>query len=153
MHGGDDPIWELSQTRAEWSWENQDDMSFYTRVLGGRWTRENRGVTTDAVSGFGRSWTLEWCRAYDWPSSMRFGFNRYGQLAAKMLAREWCTRAEYLFNLWVEAGQSLEFSYERRHVEAYPPILEWVQFLLEQPLDGEVFDRGNELNRLSPRLV
>ena len=35
VHNEGDAFQELAEVRAEWSWDAQDDMHFYTRILGG----------------------------------------------------------------------------------------------------------------------
>jgi hypothetical protein len=86
VHDDHDARRELAEVRAEWSWEEQDEMNFYTRVLGGAWTKRELGVAADCVSGFARAWVQDWCTAFGWPSSARFGFARFGRADAHQRA-------------------------------------------------------------------
>ena len=142
---------ELEMERAEWSWEWQADMNFYTRVLGGEWTRRERGVVSDCVSGFCRGWVLDWCRAFGWPPSARFGFARFGRGPAHQLCREWCRRAEFFYRIWVEA-ESEEFVFTALHINSYEEDMEWLDFMIGLPASDPAFAKGMEMRGSAPRV-
>ena len=53
---------ELADLREEWSLEGAAESWFYTRVLGGKWTKCNKGVVSDGAIACGRSACAEWCK-------------------------------------------------------------------------------------------
>lgn len=54
-YGAENAMKELADVREELAWEGGDPIFFYTRVLGGRWAKENKGEAADGCSGFARS--------------------------------------------------------------------------------------------------
>ena len=52
---------ELAGLRSAWALEDAENMWYYTRVLGGRWTKGNKGVISDGVIACSRSCVSEWC--------------------------------------------------------------------------------------------
>ena len=128
VHDDDGAPHELAAVRDAWAWDMMDEMNFYTRVLGGAWTKREWGVAADCVSGFARSWVLEWCRTFRWPTSSRFGFARFGRAEAHQLCREWCRRSEYFYQVYIAAVLPDEFLYEQRHIDEYIEDEEWLVF-------------------------
>jgi hypothetical protein len=56
---------ELEAIRHEWRFEDQDDMFFYTKILGGLWTAAHVGVVADGVGGYARAGLAsDWCRLF-----------------------------------------------------------------------------------------
>lgn len=142
---------ELAAVRAEWSWEQQDVMNFYTRVIGGAWMKREFGVAADSVSGFPRAWLLDWCNVYAWPVSARFSFTRFGRAAAHQLCREWCRRSEHFYRVWLEAEVE-GFEFTQAEVDDYTEDMEWLNFMIAQPPESPAFARGVQIRRLIPRL-
>ena len=95
VHDDDGARVELASVRAAWNWEDQYEVNFYTRVLGGAWAMRTVGVAAYCVSGFARAWVQDRCRAVALPTSAQFGFGRYGRADARQLCREWCRRSGY----------------------------------------------------------
>ena len=152
MDDADDDAREgLAAVRAAWTWEAQDEMNFYTRILGGAWTQSELGVVADCVSGFARAWVQDWCERYDMASSARFGFARYGRAGAHQLCREWCRRNEYFFRIY-QAAENDFFEFAQAHIDDYQEDMEWLDFMIAEPADTVTFARGMEIRRMVPRV-
>ena len=95
---------ELARFRASWA-EAQEGRSndFQVTVLGGSWTARHKGVVADAFSGSARGDTANaWCRCRGLPRSARYEIALYGEEHAAALARVWCAKMQYLFNVCLE---------------------------------------------------
>ena len=100
---------------------------------------EHRGEAADGCSGFARGGAVQrWCRRHGIPRQAAFYFGKYGRDAACELAREFCRRGEYFYQLDLEAEDD-NFEYTDSHVSAYleGDCLLWRQFMAAQ--DAEVF--------------
>ena len=90
------------------------DSDFMTTCLGGKWTKEHKGVDADAVRGHARGESaVTFCEARGVNKSKRFEISVYTFGHAAVFARAWCHRMQYFFNLACEAedymcGFSLE---------------------------------------------
>ena len=149
--GDDHAVDELRAERLWWAWDRQDEMDFYCRILGGRWTAANRGVAFDAVLASPRSWAKGWCEEYSWPVSIRFNYARYTPDGAHQLAREWCRRAQFFFSQWSHAEED-PFQYTQDHVDEYQEDLEWLNFCIDLGADGPIFAKCIEVRNVAPRL-
>lgn len=143
---------ELARLREEWDFEEGREMSWYTRVLGGRWTVQNKGVIADGVLGTCRASAKEWSLAYGWPRSRTYYFSRYTREGAHKLAEEFCRRSEHFYRLFVDDGavDSWEFAYNQSHIDSYEESLEFISWLCEQDIESPMFAAGNDLRRLVP---
>lgn len=151
MDDGDDVWHELGGERGAWAWEKQDEMDFYTRILGGKWLMEHKGKVSDQVCGYARKWTHAWCSKFKWPRQRGFAFGKFGREAAHMLCREWCCRAQHFWNLWV-ASDDADFKYTQEDVDNYPEHLEFIDFLLSLPVESETLAAGTQIQAMRPRL-
>lgn len=88
---------------------------------------------------------------YQWPHSKTFAFSLYGRPACHELAREYCRRAQFFFDLWVDAEVEV-FHYEQVHLDMYEETLEWVTFCCELDEESETFARAIEIRSLLPKL-
>ena len=140
----------LADIRAELEFQEEDDMYFTTRVLGGRWTMANRGVPADAIGSFSRGAPTEvWCRSCRWPRQRTFHFSKYSHEGARQLADEVCRRGNYFMNCWVKAGSPDVFCF-KEVIGAYPENFEFIDWLTEQPLDSACFSAGVGVRALVP---
>lgn len=143
---------ELADVREELAWEGEDPIFFYTRVLGGRWTKENKGEAADGCSGFARSGApAAWCKKYGFPRQATFMFRKFGRQAASELAREYCRRGEHFYKVYVVSGEEA-FEYEEMHVEMYKETLQWLDFVVPLDADEPAFRRALEVRELKPTL-
>ena len=143
---------ELAALRQEWDFEEGWEMAFYTRILGGNWTKANKGVVADGVLATGRASTRDWCKAFGWPNSRTFFFSKFGREAAHKLAEEWCRRADHYYRLFVEdeCEDGAKFRYCEEYLESYEEDLEWVSWLLEQDENGKVWAAAHEIRAMRP---
>ena len=73
---------------------------FGTRVLGGPWLLKTKGIPFDAIQGYGRGEaTKQFCIRRNIPKTIRFDYQLYGGDACGVMARAWCHRLQWLFNL------------------------------------------------------
>ena len=69
----------------------------------GDWAAETGGCPWVAVRGDTKAKDgLEWCTAYNMPSSAQFDSGLYGEHEATAYAQAWCSRQNYLYSLWLE---------------------------------------------------
>ena len=129
----------LEEVRKMWSWEDQDTMSFYTRVLGGEWTKSHKGTNSDSIGAYARQHAKVWCDAFGFPKQRVFTFNAYGEPACVQLAREVCRRGEFWYNMWLDSSDD-DFVYEQGDIDSYPENIDFVQFALALPIDHPAFD-------------
>ena len=66
-----------------------------------------------------------------------------------MLTKEWVNRSHYFFSLWVQSDDE-DFRYSPEHAEGYEDSIEFVDWLLAQPISGPSFARGSDLRKLLP---
>lgn len=98
----------LAQFREEWATtEDQRCHDFQVTLLGGSWTAANKGVVADAFSACARGEAVAWCKTRAIARSARYEISLYGEENASTLARVWCSRMQFLFNLSKKAGNAL----------------------------------------------
>ena len=87
---------ELAALRKDWNLKEEDEMAFYTRILGGSAVKKDHGVIAIGVTGFARGGLpKDWCAQFSWPPTLTFHYSRYGMMAAHTLAREYCRRSDF----------------------------------------------------------
>ena len=69
---GDEAVAELAALREATAWEDSAEEFFYTRPLGGRWLRRNKGLDFDSHGVFARACVRGWCARFDWPTQRTF---------------------------------------------------------------------------------
>ena len=141
---------DLAEIRGEHDQHCQMDW-FYTKVLGGNWTSANRGCVADSESSLARGGpATHFCQRYKFPKKMTFTFARYGEADSSALAHEVARLGNYFCQLWVEADDMNTFVFD--HLTLVVPddgnFLDW---LLEQPLGGLNWTRGQEVRALRPQ--
>lgn len=141
---------ELREVRSQLHW-SEDHTHFYTRIMGGAFTKKKTGEAADGCSGFPRGGKpTRWCDLYAFPKKRSFMFGKWGRAAATQMAREYCRRGEYFYNLFLNAGENEEFKYTASHVEAYVPGSDWLEFLRGCP--DPVKAKAADLQAIRPRL-
>jgi hypothetical protein len=141
---------QLAAFRADNAVDFAEDVFFFTRILGGRWTVEHRGVLADGIGGYARGGIpREWCDIYSWPKQHANYYGRYGLAGATLLASEYMRRSHYFIVLWLECEEEV-FRYEQHHIDGYNESLEFVTWLCDQPVDSATFARGSDLRQLRP---
>ena len=131
----------LAAKRAELSWDDSEQLFFYTQVRS--WA--------DCVSGYPRGGRpLEWCRKYLFRKMFSNSISKYGDNAAMQLSREYCRRGEWYYMIWLETGSSADFRYTQEHLDSYLEIEEWVDWLLSLVPGSLPYARGMEIKRAVP---
>ena len=122
---------------------------FSVRVLGGRWTRRNRGRPWDAVQGFARSeMAILFCQSFGMQQSARFGRTHFVKHQGYDLAIAWAERMQFYFNMW-EGQDYNEMTYSPAAAAAHDD-LEFVTLILAAGQDTEFWDRGMAIHTMLP---
>ena len=109
----------------------EDDMvekaelaDFRYALLGGSWTMKNRGKAFDAWRGAVRGKDAEaWCDALKLNHSARFEVTLYTERGAALLAKTWCHRMQFLYDLHL-ASRKDEVVYTEENLAPWEPSKE-----------------------------
>lgn len=116
----------LREVRDEYVWLGEDPIYFYTRVLGGKWTKEHDGKAADGCSGLARSDEPQaWCVQYGCPRQSGLMFSKFGREAANELARDSGRRGEFFDRLFLECGAEY-FEYNVGHLTSMCVLSRWL---------------------------
>ena len=109
---------------------------FYTRVLGGLWTKKNKGDVVDFVvcqcrAGFPKNW----CQLAHFPKSRRFSMRRYSPEGARQLALEVARRGNFFCQQYFDSdGEIVHTPATNSEYEESLPFLDWALDLdMEDP--------------------
>ena len=142
----------LAATRSYWEWEDDEDvqLNFYVWQRGGADTARRKGVGVDVAAMCSRAHTLAWRRLFKAPTMKSFSHAEHGELGSNELAREWCRRMSYYFELWRDAGEPDPdvFSYENQ--EPYEDPLAFVEWAVTVDVASSTWDRITELRSFLP---
>ena len=142
---------ELKAIREEMAWEDNPLRYFYTKPLGGGWTKENRGKAADRYGGWARSMAKEWCEVFSFPKEKTYSFVlKFEPDDTKYLSREYCRRGEYFYRLFLKKP---DITYSRDVIESYVESEEFVRFMCACDVDGPAFDAGLKLRKIYPREI
>ena len=99
---------DIRERRKEWEFVDEDvTTNFYVHIAGGVWTDTFCGESTNEAVYKARGHVLSTFNTlYDWPRSKGFRFRLYGVDGANFLAREWCRKSHYFFNLWLDTERA-----------------------------------------------
>ena len=75
----------------------------------------------------------------------------YGREGAHQLCREWCRRAEYFYQIWLETEEA-GFEFNQAHADGYEESVEWLDYMISLPAEDAAFARGMEIRRMAPCL-
>jgi hypothetical protein len=97
---------ELEALRARWARDEHGAATdFKVRVRGGAATAARMGGPADASRGEAANQQAEaFCLAAELPRSATFNLRRYTETHARDLARAWCHRLQWWYDLWLERG-------------------------------------------------
>lgn len=110
---------ELERRRRELAADHPSGEDFGTTLLGGRWTLRERGDSADVVQGRGRNaLAKEFCARRGVPQTARFEIAQYTEANAAILARAWCHRMQYFYDLEVVSGGAA-YSFAPEDCRAY----------------------------------
>ena len=143
-------FWLFAQS---WTTISEWQRSFSSSAFwAGHFAKGKRGDAADAVGGFAKSAVCkELCRSFAFPAQASFAFSRYGHLGGNQLAREYCRRGHFFFQLWFEHGE--DFKFQQHQVDMYSECDEFRLWVESLPLaDVFVRRRAEEIRRLAPKL-
>ena len=144
---------ELEALRARWACdEHRAPSDFKVRVRGGAYTAARMGVAADASRGEAANQEAEaFCVAAGLPRSATFNFLRYTEEHARDLARAWCHRLQWWFDLWMERGGEGPPLFAPEDAAQYQAP----QWVADLPAAGNHFlgARLAELARIEPRFA
>ena len=105
---------ELYRRREEWAvLAPLGGEDFVTGVLGGAWTKRERGRVYDAYQGrAAHRASQDFCERYGLQKSARFGIDVFGDRMAGQLSRAWCHRLQYYYDLEAARGRDSGFTAE-----------------------------------------
>ena len=90
----------------------------------------------------------EWCDNYLGVRSAQYDAQKYGDHSAAVLAREWCRRLQYFWNLYRDSGDP-HYVFTAADIAAYRPLPDFTDVL--PALGGKALVRARNLAKLVPR--
>jgi hypothetical protein len=139
---------ELEALRHDWEPEDDPDLPFRVRILGGRFTKKMKDVAGDCCKGFARFQVAKnWCTLYGWPKEKSYMFSVYGHDASVRLSSEYVRRSNFYYNVWFNGDVDWHIYTEADQIHEDDDFLNW---LISQDLESESLARGIELRGLFP---
>ena len=143
----------LADDREEWEWDDVDmQMHFYQQIRGGRSTAIRFGRGSDGASANARSHVRQWCIDFGWPRQPTFSYNVHTKAGAVQLAREWCRRGHFYFELWHDSERPYDFDF-RNAVDQYMPSQDFLDWACAVDPNTATWDRIQELMAAYPSRV
>ena len=141
---------ELLLARERVAADPGQQLDFKITLLGGKWTKENRDVSFDAVKGAPRqnSSAEDFSVAYGLGKSARFEIALYGLNVALVLARTWCSKLQYYFDIFEASGEVL-YRFKDDDHRAWREPAEFADSV--EVSAGQPLKRMEWLRRLRPR--
>ena len=147
---GEFTVAELEAMRAEWETEAHSVMSFYVRLLGGKWTKKKKGVASDASCFFARGGLPKaWCKCYSMPKQRAFYFSKWGTIGAHMLSNILVHRCQYFYDIYENQDRDV-YHYTEEDIAGCQNSLEFVEWLDSVDIMDDMFDVGCAIRRLAP---
>jgi len=140
----------LAEHREEWVWEEIGINDFYVHNPGGHWTEAHLGVIADQAIGLARGGApTAFCRGWGYPPRRGYSYNLYTVEGANILAREFCRRGQYFYNIFFAADdQDWELSAEDRR--GYVESREFLENVLSLDMGHPAFDAALEIRTFFP---
>ena len=78
---------------------------FATNVIGGAWTKANRGISGDRVKCWATSMEVkDFCKVYGLQLQISFTMKLYTHQGCTALATMWCKRMQHFYDVWSVQG-------------------------------------------------
>jgi hypothetical protein len=145
---GGDPMHELAVIRDELAWDEEEPY-FYIHVMGGRWTRLNRGVPANSIGGKARRGVIPWCDLYSFSKQCSHAFGLYGREESTFLSREFCRRGNFFYQFYDDAPGD-EYAYTSDVVNSYVETEEWLDFVCGLDIESPAFAAGVAVRAMVP---
>jgi hypothetical protein len=126
-------------------------VDFVVKPLGGRWTRENKGVAVDSYRGEAvpaGSDAEQWARQYNMGASATFAIALYGNSGARTLAATWCMKCQHFYDMYERHGGGTH-TYSEADVATWRDPADFLEFMHES--NGRALTRCRWLRDLRPR--
>ena len=126
---------------------------FRIRLRGGKWTKKFKGVAADACMVAARATARPWCQLYAYPLSKSYYYTTYGHQAAHMLVEEWCRRASFFHDIYMDAvgdDATKRFVYDDLQLLSYLEDADF-QAWVETVDEPKVRDQVERIRNLHPR--
>jgi hypothetical protein len=120
-----DAMAELEAKRDELEDVTDNYEHFYYRVLGGKWTKAFKGVSSDSICAASRAHAVFWCDLYGLKPTKTYTFNTYGEFDCTMLAKEWVRRHEFFFLMFLADETWVNFQYSDADKASYEEPVEF----------------------------
>ena len=129
---------------------NASSDDFGTRVLGGAWTLQERGVVFDAIQGIARrEFANQFCTRRGVQKPMRFDVSACGQEGRSIMARAWCHRMQYFLDLELAHGEGHVYTdAERRDYCEPSEFTMWAD-----AVKGRALERVAQIRAVLPALA
>jgi hypothetical protein len=148
----DELLERMREEREVWKTDD-DDLYFYVKLRGGKWTIEHAGVGNDCVGSFSRAGiATDFCNNYTFPSMKTFRFSKYGVESARALAREWARLGNYYCILWVskECDAVYDFTADEIHDSQ---DLDFLDFCMTLNVEDDAWAPSTLLRGYTPKRV
>ena len=143
---------ELQHKRAEMMDEDASSSTtlFHVKLLGSARAKAKLGTAVDAWGGKVQqgSKAEQFCRLHRFNLSAQFAIRLFGNDEARMLAKEWCNRMQYIFDLWQEQGNEGVRPYDAAAMHHYTELNEFTA--LAAGAAGELQTRVDKIRMLRP---
>ena len=142
---------ELARLRLAWQSEHEvTTIDFVPVIRGGNWTQEHKNTVTDCIAGQAASPLVEaWCRKYGLNMSSSYSFNKYGHIAASVLATAWCHRMQHFWDIY-KRQRLANYQFTQADVDSYQEELSFVEFQIALPVESPAYPRVDQLKILRP---
>ena len=143
----------LDDVRADIAVPPEEVAYFKTKVLGGVWAQQKKGVpVSDIACQAASESTKLWCSATGFPRQRSFAVSKYGQEASRVLAEEVCRMGNYYMNLWTTAGNPAPFTFGTAH-ENYRHSHAFQDWLQAQPMNSHSYQEALKIKALCPSRI
>ena len=132
--------------------ENVDDqqMYFYTKVLGGEWAQKRVGHAASDVGSYARGNDVKlWCRSTGFAAGRTFSLRAYGHENARVLAEQVARRGNYFYSRWIEAGAPTPYSFDEV-AENYDEGEDFAGWLQAQLVGSKTYKEALKISQMVP---
>jgi hypothetical protein len=143
---------DLRRLRAVWETEHDVEDGFYVKVLGGSWTKANKGVLADGVAVFARNGlaNVSFCVTFDLPKQRSFAYTLHGMIGAHALVDELCRKSIFFFNMWLFSDDDA-FRFTDGMIASYVDSVDFTSFVDGERIDSVCYSKALLIRALKPQ--
>lgn len=120
-----DVLEELARVRETTNVDTVID-NFRIGPLGGNWTMRHLGVLYDAYKGWAHGDAVcSFCTSYGLQKTARFNVSLYGDMGSVTMAKMWCHRMNFFFELWVAEGSPRPYVFSEVSLQGHIELAEF----------------------------